>query len=82
MRTALPFQTGKYRPNWGASRRKTYEERTFVLCRPQHDRRAYREAAGIARRIGARLLHDVREALPPTIFFFVGFNFIVLTMIL
>ena len=30
--------------------------------------------AGIARRIGARLLHEVREALPPTIFFFVGFN--------
>jgi hypothetical protein len=35
--------------------------------------------AGVARRIGARLLHEVREALPPTIFFFVGFNFIVLT---
>jgi hypothetical protein len=36
-------------------------------------------SAGIARRIGARLLHEVREALPPTIFFFVGFNFVVLT---
>jgi hypothetical protein len=35
--------------------------------------------AGIARRIGARLLHKASEALPPTIFFFVGFNFIVLT---
>jgi len=35
--------------------------------------------SGVARRIGARLLHEVREALPPTIFFFVGFNFIVLT---
>ena len=35
--------------------------------------------AGVASRIGARLLHEVREALPPTIFFFVGFNFIVLT---
>ena len=35
--------------------------------------------AGIAWRIGARLLHEVREALPPTIFFFVGFNFIVFT---
>jgi hypothetical protein len=34
---------------------------------------------GLARRIGARLLHEVREAVPPTIFFFVGFNFIVLT---
>src|SRR6516164_4086976 len=35
--------------------------------------------AGVARRIGARLLHEAREALPPTIFFFIGFNFIVLT---
>jgi hypothetical protein len=33
----------------------------------------------VARRIGARLLHEAREALPPTIFFFVGFNLIVLT---
>src|SRR5271166_1444203 len=33
--------------------------------------------AGATRRIGARLLHEAREALPPTIFFFVGFNFIV-----
>ena len=36
-------------------------------------------SAGIARRIGAGILHEVREALPATIFFFVGFNFIVLT---
>jgi hypothetical protein len=35
--------------------------------------------AGVAHRIGARLLHEVREALPPTIFFFIGFNFVVLT---
>jgi hypothetical protein len=35
--------------------------------------------AGIASRIGSRLLLEVSEALPPTIFFFVGFNFIVLT---
>src|SRR5262245_15555745 len=35
--------------------------------------------AGVAGRIGTRLLHEVREALPPTIFFFVGFNFVVLT---
>jgi len=33
----------------------------------------------LARRIGTRLLHEGREALPPTIFFFAGFNFIVLT---
>jgi hypothetical protein len=36
-------------------------------------------SAGIAGRIGTRLWHEVREALPPTIFFFVGFNFVVLT---
>jgi hypothetical protein len=35
--------------------------------------------AGLARRIGARLLHEFREVLPPTIFFFFGFNLIVLT---
>ena len=31
------------------------------------------------RRLGGRLLRGLRSALPPTIFFFVGFNFIVLT---
>src|SRR5215468_10800106 len=30
-------------------------------------------------RVGARLLHELRSAVPPTLFFFVGFNFIVLT---
>jgi hypothetical protein len=35
--------------------------------------------AGVARRIGARLVQEAREVLAPTIFFFVGFNFIVLT---
>jgi hypothetical protein len=35
--------------------------------------------AGVARRIGMWLLHEAREALPPTIFFFIGFNFVVLT---
>jgi len=33
----------------------------------------------MARQIGTRLIHEVREALPPTIFFFLGFNIIVLT---
>src|SRR5262249_21015851 len=31
------------------------------------------------RGVGARILHELRAAVPPTIFFFVGFNFIVLT---
>jgi hypothetical protein len=30
-------------------------------------------------RLPSRLLHKLREALPPTIFFFLGFNLIVLT---
>ena len=33
----------------------------------------------LPRRVGARMMHELRGALPPTIFFFVGFNFIVLT---
>lgn len=36
-------------------------------------------AAGLARWMGVRLLHEFREVLPPTIFFFLGFNLIVLT---
>jgi hypothetical protein len=35
--------------------------------------------AGYARRIGRRILHEFREVLPPTIFFFIGFNFVVYT---
>src|SRR5512145_1806872 len=33
----------------------------------------------LSRRGGAQILRQLRGALPPTIFFFVGFNFIVLT---
>jgi hypothetical protein len=35
--------------------------------------------ARAAHRIGTRLLREFREVLPPTIFFFVGFNFVVFT---
>src|SRR5271170_3454817 len=35
--------------------------------------------ANLGGRIGRRLLHEALEALPPTIFFFVGFNFVVFT---
>src|SRR5215470_9154533 len=35
-------------------------------------------SAGFVRRAGAFLLHELREMLPPTIFFFVGFNLILL----
>jgi hypothetical protein len=38
-----------------------------------------KKPAGVARRIAVRLLHEAREAVPPTIFFFVSFNFIVFT---
>src|SRR3954463_206352 len=33
----------------------------------------------LPRRVGAWLLRELRGALPPTLFFFVGFNFIILT---
>lgn len=36
-------------------------------------------AHGLVRRVGAFLLREFREMLPPTIFFFIGFNLIVLT---
>ena len=36
-------------------------------------------SAGLARKIGAFLLREFREILPPTIFFFIGFNLIWLT---
>src|SRR6516164_4518356 len=36
-------------------------------------------SVGFARRAGAFVLHEFLEMLPPTIFFFVGFNLIVLT---
>jgi len=38
-----------------------------------------KKPAGVAHRIGAWILHEWLEMLQPTIFFFVGFNFIVLT---
>ena len=50
-----------------------------ILQSDSHPAQPTEIPAGIPWRIGARLLHEVREALPPTIFFFVGFNFIVLT---
>jgi hypothetical protein len=37
------------------------------------------KSAGLARRAGAFLLHEFLEIVPPTIFFFLGFNLIVLT---
>lgn len=40
---------------------------------------AVKKPPGLPSRIGARLLHEARQALPPTIFFFVGFNLIVVT---
>src|SRR5689334_24951027 len=33
----------------------------------------------LLQRLGARIARELKQALPPTIFFFVGFNFIVLT---
>jgi len=41
--------------------------------------RAVAPSGGFARRAGGFLLHEFLEMVPPTIFFFVGFNLIVLT---
>ncbi len=38
-----------------------------------------RSSAGLGHRVGAWLVHELHEILPPLIFFFVGFNLIVLT---
>src|SRR5262249_648155 len=38
-----------------------------------------RAVSTFPRRVGARIIHELRSAVPPVIFFFVGFNFIVLT---
>jgi hypothetical protein len=38
-----------------------------------------RTSAGLARRVGVWGLHELREILPPTLFFVIGFNLIVLT---
>jgi hypothetical protein len=49
------------------------------------DRASFDTAAGpgvkppLARRVVARVLHEARDAVLPTLFFFVGFNLIVLT---
>jgi hypothetical protein len=51
---------------------------SFDDHRPRIDG-SVQKPSGVARRIGARILHEAREAIPPTIFFFVGFNFIVFT---
>ena len=51
-------------------------------ARDPHTEASARQAGAVStlpRRIGARILRELRGALPPTIFFFVGFNFIVLT---
>jgi hypothetical protein len=37
------------------------------------------QVSALPRRVAVRILHELSTALPPTIFFFVGFNFIVLT---
>jgi hypothetical protein len=63
--------------NHGSPPRMRTEPPSYDGRRPTTE--PIRKGSSIARRIGARLLHEAREALPPTIFFFVGFNFIVAT---
>jgi hypothetical protein len=63
--------------NHGSPPRMRTEPPSYDGRRPTTE--PIQKGSSIARRIGARLLHEAREALPPTIFFFVGFNFIVAT---
>jgi hypothetical protein len=63
--------------NHGSPPRRRTEPPSYDGRRPTTE--PIRKASSIARKIGARLLHEAREALPPTVFFFLGFNFIVLT---
>lgn len=53
--------------------------RTKTILHDSRPAEPIRIPAGAAHRIGARLLNEFREVLPPTIFFFVGFNFVVFT---
>lgn len=54
-----------------------------MTTEPVHEEfeRAARQGVrpGLAHRIAVRILHEAREAVLPTLFFFIGFNFIVLT---
>src|SRR5215831_8067616 len=57
---------------------------TPVLNRPQTPEigitaESHHASGGPVRRVGAFLLHEFLEILPPTIFFLIGFNLIVLT---
>src|SRR5437763_8087732 len=49
------------------------------LDRPAGIDASVKKPVGVAHRIGAWILHEWLEMLRPTIFIFVGFNFIVLT---
>ena len=66
---------GQWAPSPGGHRMTTKP----ILQNDSHPAQAIEISARIAHRVGGRFLNEVREALPPTIFFFVGFNFIVLT---
>lgn len=50
-----------------------------ALNDPDTSGRPAEASAPVPRGVGAVLLHEAREAVAPTLFFFVGFNFVVLT---
>jgi hypothetical protein len=50
-----------------------------ILQNDSHPAQPIEIPAGLAHRIGAWILREWLEMLPPTIFFFIGFNFIVFT---
>src|SRR5215831_37262 len=90
-RCGPPFARAPWRCSWSTERRigRTIIRREPMRSVPVLDdhetpgsevsAEPSRTSAGLARRVGAFLLREFLEILPPTIFFIIGFNLIVLT---
>jgi hypothetical protein len=63
-------------PSFGGERMRT---QPASLDHPAGIEVSVKKPVSVAHRIGAWVLHEWLEILPPTIFFFIGFNFVVLT---
>ena len=72
-----PSVTPARRAVWRSPDRKGRMGSTSVL--DHHQPMEVEVPTGVARRVGTWFVHELREILPPTIFFLVGFNLIVLT---
>src|SRR6185436_9992388 len=63
----------------GLARRKPMRSEAILYDDSRREVDAPAPPAGFGRRAGAWFLHELREMLPPTIFFLIGFSLIVLT---